>query len=76
MHEIAFDFQGYQFWTKANETGQFSIDNVRAGEYNLYAWIPGFIGDYKHDESITIIPGFNYSVLPLIFNYFSLIIYI
>ncbi|KAL3619596.1 hypothetical protein CASFOL_034508 [Castilleja foliolosa] len=49
--------KGYQFWTRADEDGNFSIENIRSGDYNLYAWVPGFIGDFKHDQSITIIPG-------------------
>ncbi|CAN1156108.1 Rhamnogalacturonate lyase [Linum perenne] len=51
------DGKGYQFWTEANAQGNFSISNIRPGEYNLYAWIPGFIGDYKSDSLITIAPG-------------------
>ena len=50
-------FQGYQFWTQADEKGYFIIKNVLPGEYNLYAWVPGFIGDYKNDTTITINPG-------------------
>ncbi|KAG5233446.1 rhamnogalacturonate lyase [Salix suchowensis] len=34
----------------------FSIKNVRVGDYNLYAWVPGVIGDYKHEAKITITP--------------------
>ncbi|MCL7042765.1 hypothetical protein MKW94_030274, partial [Papaver nudicaule] len=55
--------KGYQFWTKANADGSFSIPNVRAGEYNLFAWVPGFIGDFKHTISIKIAPGFQFSLL-------------
>ncbi|XP_043713606.1 rhamnogalacturonate lyase-like [Telopea speciosissima] len=51
--------KGYQFWTKANSDGSFSINGVRPGVYNLYGWIPGFIGDYKYDVNITITPGFK-----------------
>ncbi|XAR48480.1 Rhamnogalacturonan endolyase, partial [Bertholletia excelsa] len=47
----------YQFWTKADEDGYFSINDVRAGEYNLYAWVPGFIGDYRNDVAVAITPG-------------------
>lgn len=47
----------YQFWTRADENGYFSIKNIRTGDYNLYAWVPGFIGDYRHDALITISPG-------------------
>ncbi|KAK6130747.1 hypothetical protein DH2020_035505 [Rehmannia glutinosa] len=48
--------KGYQFWTRTDEQGYFSINNIRTGEYNIYAWIPGFIGDFRHDELISIIP--------------------
>ncbi|KAK3016083.1 hypothetical protein RJ639_005678, partial [Escallonia herrerae] len=47
----------YQFWTKADEDGYFSINNIRAGDYNLYAWVPGFVGDYRYDVYLTITPG-------------------
>lgn len=49
--------QDYQFWTRTDEEGFFYINGVRPGQYNLYAWIPGFIGDYKYDDIITITPG-------------------
>ncbi|XP_073142946.1 uncharacterized protein [Henckelia pumila] len=51
--------KGYQFWTRADEDGLFAINNIRMGEYNLYAWIPGFIGDYRNDAVISISPGCN-----------------
>ncbi|KAH7847021.1 hypothetical protein Vadar_020875 [Vaccinium darrowii] len=49
--------KGYQFWTKVDEEGYFGIKNIRTGDYNLYAWVPGFIGDYHYDASITITSG-------------------
>ncbi|OVA17592.1 Rhamnogalacturonate lyase [Macleaya cordata] len=49
--------KGYQFWTRAGPDGSFSIKNVHAGDYNLYAWVPGFIGDYKYEKPITVNPG-------------------
>lgn len=49
--------QGYQFWTTTDENGYFLINDVRAGDYNLYAWVPGFIGDYKNDTIVTITSG-------------------
>ncbi|XP_065874800.1 probable rhamnogalacturonate lyase B [Euphorbia lathyris] len=52
-----FDSKGYQFWTQADFNGNFLIQNVREGEYNLYAWVPGFIGDYKFEGIISIKPG-------------------
>ncbi|KAG9440126.1 hypothetical protein H6P81_020291 [Aristolochia fimbriata] len=49
--------KGYQFWTRVKANGSFSINNVRSGVYNLYAFVPGFIGDYKYSELIRITPG-------------------
>ncbi|WCJ35666.1 Rhamnogalacturonate lyase family protein [Euphorbia peplus] len=49
--------KGYQFWTTADEEGNFKISNIRPGSYNLYAWVPGFIGDYKYDPVLNISPG-------------------
>uniref|UniRef100_A0A2N9FZK0 rhamnogalacturonan endolyase n=1 Tax=Fagus sylvatica TaxID=28930 RepID=A0A2N9FZK0_FAGSY len=44
----------YQFWTKSDEDGYFSINDIRTGDYNLYAWVPGFIGDYRYDVVVNI----------------------
>lgn len=52
--------QGYQFWIQTDERGYFTIKNIRANTYNLYAWVPGIIGDYKHDVDIVIQPGMLY----------------
>ncbi|KAI3832432.1 hypothetical protein MKX03_020666 [Papaver bracteatum] len=49
--------KGYQFWTRAGPDGSFTIQYVHSGEYNLYAWVPGFIGDYKYDNLITVQAG-------------------
>ncbi|XP_058221954.1 rhamnogalacturonate lyase B-like isoform X2 [Rhododendron vialii] len=49
--------KGYQFWTTVDEKGYFGIKNVRTGDYNLYAWVPGFVGDYHRDVSISITSG-------------------
>uniref|UniRef100_A0A2P2INM9 rhamnogalacturonan endolyase n=2 Tax=Rhizophora mucronata TaxID=61149 RepID=A0A2P2INM9_RHIMU len=58
----------YQFWTTADENGYFSIKNARTGEYNLYAWVPGFVGDYKFDASITIISGCSNDMGDLVYE--------
>ena len=50
-------YQGYQFWTRADSQGYFSINNVSPATYNLYAWVPGFIGDYRSESTITITAG-------------------
>ncbi|RZC82080.1 hypothetical protein C5167_044653 [Papaver somniferum] len=49
--------KGYQFWTRAGLDGSFTIKNVHSGDYNLYAWVPGFIGDYKYGNLITVKAG-------------------
>ncbi|WCJ32020.1 Rhamnogalacturonate lyase family protein [Euphorbia peplus] len=52
-----FEAKGYQFWTRADRKGSFVIKNVRPGNYSLYAWVPGVIGDYKYERDITITAG-------------------
>ncbi|KAI3832436.1 hypothetical protein MKX03_020670 [Papaver bracteatum] len=49
--------KGYQFWTRAGPDGSFTIKNVHSGEYNLYAWVTGFIGDYKYGNLIAVKEG-------------------
>ncbi|XP_047973030.1 rhamnogalacturonate lyase B-like isoform X2 [Salvia hispanica] len=49
--------KGYQFWTQTDETGSFTITSVRAGKYNLYAWVPTVVGDFKHKFNILIKQG-------------------
>lgn len=51
------EVKGYQFWTTADSGGYFSLNNIRTGDYNLYASVPGFIGDYRFDGSIRITSG-------------------
>ncbi|KAI7741688.1 hypothetical protein M8C21_007229 [Ambrosia artemisiifolia] len=58
----------YQFWSEANCTGDFSINNIRCGEYNLYAWVPGFLGDYRYHLPITITPGCDINVGNLVYE--------
>ncbi|KAB2023652.1 hypothetical protein ES319_D06G033300v1 [Gossypium barbadense] len=60
--------KGYQFWTKTDENGYFLINDVRAGDYNLYAWVPGFIGDYKNDTIITITSGCDIDMGELVYE--------
>ncbi|CAA0821037.1 Rhamnogalacturonate lyase family protein, partial [Striga hermonthica] len=62
------DSKGYQFWTQANETGHFTINGVRAETYNLHAWVPGVIGDYKHDANVTIRPGSKIEIDELVYD--------
>jgi len=38
---------GYEFWTRADAAGRFSISKVRPGNYALYASVPGLTGEIK-----------------------------
>ncbi|KAK9090224.1 hypothetical protein Sjap_023401 [Stephania japonica] len=60
--------KGYQFWTRADLNGSFSIDNVRTGIYDLYAWAPDFVGDYKSNKVITVTPGSNIDLGVIVFE--------
>ncbi|KAF6136789.1 hypothetical protein GIB67_036988 [Kingdonia uniflora] len=60
--------KGYQFWVKTNKEGYFTISNVREGDYNLNAWVPGFIGDFKRDGDITITAGCDINLGDLVFR--------
>ena len=65
----ATESKGYQFWTKTTSGGgEFSIDNVRAGEYNLYAWVPGVLGDYMNTTRVTVTPGRAINLGDLVFE--------
>ncbi|BBN16335.1 rhamnogalacturonan endolyase [Marchantia polymorpha subsp. ruderalis] len=54
--------KGYQFWTKADSQGNFSIQNVRVGTYSLNAWVPSVIGDYLKNGHITVAAGDSISL--------------
>ncbi|CAO2834573.1 unnamed protein product [Amaranthus hypochondriacus] len=53
------DAKTYQFWTRTDEEGNFTINHVRVGNYNLYGWVNGFIGDFKYNSPINITTGHN-----------------
>ncbi|KAM5575238.1 hypothetical protein ABKV19_014265 [Rosa sericea] len=58
----------YQFWTTTDEDGYFSITDIRTGDYNLNAWVPGFIGDYQYDDVITITSGCEVDMGELVYE--------
>ncbi|MED6195829.1 hypothetical protein PIB30_041619 [Stylosanthes scabra] len=60
--------KGYQFWTRTDKNGNFVINNIVPGNYNLYAWVPGFIGDYKYNNTITITPGGSMNLKTIVYN--------
>ncbi|KAJ8637536.1 hypothetical protein MRB53_011803 [Persea americana] len=60
--------KGYQFWTRADTDGFFMINYIRTGDYNLYAWVPGFIGDHKNDVNITVTKGCDIDLGDLVYE--------
>ena len=46
----------YQYWTKTDSAGNFTITNVRPGTYSLFAFIDGVVGEYRQDK-ITVNAG-------------------
>ncbi|KAL8476326.1 hypothetical protein ACS0TY_028846 [Phlomoides rotata] len=63
-----FENKGYQFWTQTDDNGNFLIKNVVPGSYNLFAWVPGTLGDYKHSSIITITAGSNVALRNVVFE--------
>jgi rhamnogalacturonan endolyase len=41
---------GYEFWTRADADGHFSLPKVRPGDYALYASVPGVVGEMKVEK--------------------------
>ncbi|MCD7456965.1 hypothetical protein HAX54_033732 [Datura stramonium] len=60
--------KGYQFWTRADAWGNFTIENVISGTYNLYATVPGIIGDYKYTSEVQVTPGSSIELGSLVYN--------
>jgi Polysaccharide lyase family 4, domain III/Polysaccharide lyase family 4, domain II/Rhamnogalacturonate lyase family len=42
-----FESRHYQYWVHANADGDFSIPNVRPGNYTLYAFTTGEVGEFS-----------------------------
>ena len=52
--------RGYQFWTLTDANGDFTINNVRPGAYNLFAYAKaGEVTDMLEQDDITIDTGDN-----------------
>ncbi|VVA92526.1 unnamed protein product [Arabis nemorensis] len=54
--------KGYQFWTEADADGYFVINNIRGGQYDLNAYVAGWIGDYQYEQPINITAGCDIDV--------------
>ncbi|CAN1285746.1 hypothetical protein LINPERPRIM_LOCUS19099, partial [Linum perenne] len=44
---------------EADDKGNFEIKNVRPGDYNLFGYVPGVVGTFRHPQLITIKPGYD-----------------
>jgi rhamnogalacturonan endolyase len=40
----------YLFWTRASEDGRFELPAVVPGEYTLYAWVEGVLGEFRQAD--------------------------
>ncbi|KAJ0239685.1 Rhamnogalacturonate lyase family protein [Hirschfeldia incana] len=60
--------KGYQFWTEADADGYFTINNIREGDYNLNAYVTGWIGDYQFDQLINITAGCDIDVSNIVYE--------
>jgi rhamnogalacturonan endolyase len=55
------DARNYEFWVRADADGNFSIPNVRAGNYSLHAIADGVLGDLTV-TNISVAAGKNLSL--------------
>ncbi|HEY5591348.1 MAG TPA: polysaccharide lyase family protein [Paludibacter sp.] len=62
-----FESKHYQFWVRADTNGNFKIPNIRPGQYNLYAFADGILGEYKKLD-ITIAAGSNIDLGKLMYT--------
>lgn len=44
------DGKHYQYWSRADARGRFTISNARPGKYTLYAFTDGVLGDFSRAE--------------------------
>ncbi len=51
-----FQSKGYQYWTKADASGNFTIPAVRPGTYSLYMFTDGVVGEFSK-TGITVTAG-------------------
>jgi rhamnogalacturonan endolyase len=54
--DFQFQSTGYQYWVHAGADGKFSIPAVRPGNYELYAYVTGAVGQFGQ-SGVTVRPG-------------------
>ena len=52
------DAKSYEFWVRADASGNFSIPNVRSGNYTLHAFADGVLGEFTL-TNVTVEAGKN-----------------
>ncbi|GAB4839480.1 hypothetical protein Ancab_029004 [Ancistrocladus abbreviatus] len=60
--------KGYQFWTQTDEEGRFVIAYARPGNYNIYGWVDGYVGDFKHNAPVEVKIGHSIDLGDLLFE--------
>ena len=65
--DFQFQASGYQFWVHAAADGSFDIPAVRPGNYELYAYTNGVVGEYGK-TGITVNPGETLRLGNLVWN--------
>ncbi len=55
-YDWQFDSLNYEYWAKADANGNFTIPNVRPGNYTLYAFNYGAVGQYSQ-ANVTVAAG-------------------
>ncbi len=61
------DAKYYEFWTRGESNGQFSIPNVRPGVYTLTAIADGVLGEFVR-TNVIVAPGANLNLGELIWQ--------
>lgn len=62
-----FESMNYQFWVKTDANGNFTIPNVREGEYTLYAFVTGAVGEFSK-TGVHVEAGKTTTLGPLTWN--------
>jgi rhamnogalacturonan endolyase len=66
---VNWQYQGkhYQHWVRADSLGNFTISNIHAGTYTLYAFADGILGEFKKTD-IVIAPSSSSNLGKLIYT--------